>query len=168
MGSDPIVPRGRSPISPFWENGSDLFSQNHLISGPWTNCRSATGMSRCPSTRLSSPPAASSPPLIRRSLGEGGSPAAASASLGVFSSLQVENPRKGRLRKSSRLHKSHNVRLPHFPNKRERNDFRLKSIPKNSLASSSSMMTLSRERLAQRFSGSSFMSLSASQFTPAS
>ena len=110
--------RGRSPISPCWEDGSDLFSQNHLISGPWTNCRSATRMSRCPSTRLSSPPVASSPPLR----------VAVFASLGVFSSLQVENPRKDiprpkgvakraqcgvRLRKSSRLHKSHNALLTH-------------------------------------------------------
>lgn len=66
-------------VFPFWGNGSDLFSQNQLISRVLTNCRSATGMSRCPSTRLSSPPAASSPP----------SRAAASASPPIFSSSQV-------------------------------------------------------------------------------
>ena len=55
----------------------------------------------------------------------------------------------------------------HLPNRRERNVLGLKSISKKSLAASKSIITLSRERLAQRFSGSSFINRSASQFSPA-
>ena len=53
------------------------------------------------------------------------------------------------------------------PSKRRHGECGLKSRPKKSRAASKSMMTLSRERRAQRVSGNSFISLSASQFSPA-